>query len=186
MTGGFNIGTECFALLTTSHDPEFLLPVKIIILEKYTLNNRKTYKVKIRDIFESDFNYLKENFSLLRLSTTLKSETSQYTTNKPTFVKKSVMDTFNNKTEFLTYLNDKPFFLEENYITYNKEGLRELYDKFVKYLINFHFGRLYKLMSRSFLANTPIFENQKDMFLKRVNKIGFEDIFKRYDLDIEI
>lgn len=178
---GFNIGTECYALLTTPNEPEFLLPVKIIIMEKYSVGHKNTYKVKIRDIFETDFNYIKERFYLLRLPTKLSENPF---ISKATFVPKTKMNTFENKMEFLTYLNDKPFFLEENYICYDKNGLRDLYNRFVKYIINYHFSRLYQLMSRSFLANTPVFENQKNMFLKRVNKIGFEDIFKKFDLDI--
>ena len=34
MARGYNIGTECYALLT-SYDAEMLLPVKIVLLEKY-------------------------------------------------------------------------------------------------------------------------------------------------------
>ena len=41
-------------------------------------------------------------------------------------------------------------------------------------------------MNRSFMANTPLFENQKDMFLKRVNKIGFGDIFTKFELNLDI
>ena len=180
---GYNIGTECYALLTTPTDPEFLLPVKIIILEKYSLNNTNTYKVKIRDIFETDFSYIKEHIHLLRVPTTLSEKPYM---NKPTFIKKTKLNSFENKTELLNYLNDKPFFLEENYITLDKNGLKDLYCRFVKYLINFHFGRVYQLMNRSFLANTPIFENQKNMIIKRVHKIGFEDIFKKINLDLNI
>ena len=55
MVRTYNIGTECYALLISHTDPEFLLPVKIVILEKYTLNSKVTYKVKVKEIFESDF-----------------------------------------------------------------------------------------------------------------------------------
>lgn len=185
MVRTYNIGTECYGLLTSPTDPEFLLPVQIIILEKYSLGNKTSYKVKIKDIFETDFNYLKEHMSQLKLATNLKTE-SINTVKSPTFIKKSKLDTFENKIELLNYLNDKPFFLEDNYITLDKEGLKDLYYKFVRYIINFHYTRLFQLVNRSFLANTPIFENQKDMFLKRVNKIGFEDVFKKFDLKIDI
>lgn len=168
--------------MTTPNYPEVLIPVKIIILEKYTLNNKTTYKVRIRDIFETDFEYLKEYFPYLKLPTTLKESIGYY----KVFVKRDVMKGFNNKVELLTYLSDKSFFLEENYITLDKEGLKDLYCKFVKYLINYHYQRMFQLMSRSFMANTPVYENQKNMFLKRVNKIGFEDMFKRFGLDLTI
>lgn len=180
---GYNIGTECYALITSPVDPEFLLPVKIVLLEKYSLNNTNTYKVKIRDIYETDFNYLKEHLYQLRVPITLSEK--QYTS-KPNFIKKAKLESFENKTELLNYLNDKPFFLEENYISLDKDGLRDLYCKFVRYLINFHYIKLFQLMNRSFIANTPIFENQKNMFLKRVNKIGFEDIFKKFNLELTI
>ena len=59
MVRTYNIGTECYALITSPSEPEFLLPVKIILLEKYTLNSRVTYKVKIKDILENDIKFLK-------------------------------------------------------------------------------------------------------------------------------
>lgn len=176
----FNIGTECYALVTNSLDPEFLLPVKVILLEKYTMNNHTTYKVKIRDIFETNFDYLKEHLSGMRVSNTLKSES------KIPLIRKSQLNSITNKTELLTCLNDKPFFLDDNFITLDRESLKDLYLKFVKYLINYHYDRLFQLMSKSFLASTPLFENQKNMFLKRVNKIGFEDLFKKVDLELKI
>ena len=54
MVRTYNIGTECYALITCPNEPEFLLPVKVILLEKYTQGERTTYKVKIREIFEND------------------------------------------------------------------------------------------------------------------------------------
>lgn len=177
----YNIGTECYALLTSTNYPEVLIPVQAVILEKYALNNKNTYKIKIKDVFETDFEYLKEYFPNIKHPTTLKE--SNY---GKSLVKRDVMKSFNNKTEFLTYMSDKPFFIEENYITLDKDGLKDLYCKFVKYLINFHYQRLFQLTSRSFLANTPIYENQKNMFIKRVNKIGFEDMFKRFGVDLMI
>ena len=148
-------------------------------MEKYSLGNNTTYRVKIRDIFETDFNYLKDNFIQVRVQKNIKGDLG-------TLIKKTQLNSINNKTELLNYLNDQTFFLEDNYITLDKNGLRDLYNKFVRYLINYHMRQLYRLMSRSFLANTPIFENQKDMFLKRVNKIGFKDIFDKFELDLEV
>ena len=52
MVRTYNIGTECYALITSTSEPEFLLPVKVVILEKYTLNDSATYKVKIKEIYE--------------------------------------------------------------------------------------------------------------------------------------
>ena len=46
--------------------------------------------------------------------------------------------------------------------------------------------KLYDLMSRNFIANTPIFENQKDMFKKRIEKIGFGDMFQKYNLNLKL
>ena len=63
MVRTYNIGTECYALMTTTNDADFLLPVKIVILEKKTFNNKTTYKVKIKDILEKDFKYVKDNLN---------------------------------------------------------------------------------------------------------------------------
>ena len=46
MVRTYNIGTECYALITCPNEPEFLLPVKVVLLEKYTQGERTTYKVK--------------------------------------------------------------------------------------------------------------------------------------------
>ena len=72
MVRTYNIGTECYALLISHTDPEFLLPVKIVILEKYTLNSKVTYKVKVKEIFESDFDYLKKHLYGFRVAFSLK------------------------------------------------------------------------------------------------------------------
>ena len=176
MARGYNIGTECYALLTSSYDAEMLLPVKIVLLEKYSIHDRMTYKVKIREIFESNFELLKEHLAGFKVSANLKSE------NKIVLIKKSDLETVKEMSGLMEFIKDKEFFLEENYITLDKDGLYDLYDRFVKYLINYHYRRLYQIMSRSFLANRPVFENQKEMFKRRINKIGFGDMFEKYNL----
>lgn len=180
MVRTYNIGTECYALITCVNEPEFLLPVKVVLLEKYTLNSRTTYKVKIKEIFETDIKFLKEHFGSVRVSTNLKSA------NITTLLRKSEVESVNSLSELIQKLNDKPFYLEDNYITPDKDGLVDLYNKFVKYIINYHFRKLYQLTSRTFLANQPVFENQKDMFKKRVEKLGFGDMFQKYDLKLDI
>lgn len=176
----YNIGSECYALITSTSEPEFLLPTKVVILEKYTLNQKTTYKVKIREIFETNLDYLKEHIGSVRVSLNLKSDS------KSALIKKNEIDSSNSMSELIQKLNDHPFFLEDNYITQSKDALVELYNKFVKYIINYHFRKLYQLTSRSFLANQPVFENQKDMFKKRVERIGFGDMFEKYNLKLDI
>ena len=41
-------------------------------------------------------------------------------------------------------------------------------------------------MSRTFVSNTPIYENQKDVFKKRVEKIGFGDMFEKFGIKLSI
>ena len=176
----YNIGTECYALITCPNEPEFLLPVKVVLLEKYTQSSRVTYKVKIREILENDINYLKEHFSSVRVTMSLKS------TNITSLLKKPEVDSINTMSELLQKLNDKAFYLEDNYIVPDKTGLVDLYNKFVKYIINYHFRKLYQLTSRRFLANQPVYNDQKDVFLRRVENLGFGDIFRKYDLKLDI
>ena len=103
-----------------------------------------------------------------------------------TLLKKQEVESVNTMSELLQKLNDKPFYLEDNYIVPDRTGLIDLYNKFVKYIINYHYRKLYQLTSRTFLANQPIFNNQKDLFIRRVENIGFGDIFKKYDLKLDI
>ena len=180
MVRTYNIGTECDALITCPNEPEFLLPVKVILLEKYTQGERTTYKVKIREIFENDINYLKEHFSSVRVQMNLKSA------NITSLLKRTEVESVNTISELIQKLNDKPFYLEDNYIVPDKTGLIDLYNKFVKYIINYHFKKLYQLTSRSFISGQPIFNNQKDVFLRRVERLGFGDIFQKYDLKLDI
>ena len=180
MVRTYNIGTECYALITCPNEPEFLLPVKVILLEKYTQGERTTYKVKIREIFENDINYLKEHFSSVKVSMSLK------TNNITALLKKTEVESVNTISELIQKLNDKPFYLEDNYIVPDKTGLIDLYNKFVKYIINYHFKKLYQLTSRSFISGQPIFNNQKDVFLRRVERLGFGDMFQKYDLKLDI
>jgi len=180
MVRTYNIGTECYAIITSPNEPEFLLPVKIVLLEKYTQAERTTYKVKIREIFETDINYLKEHFSNVKVSTNLK------TFNLTTLLRKGELDSIKTMSELIQKLNDKPFYLEDNYIVPDKIGLVDMYNKFVKYIINYHFRKLFQLTSRSFLANQPVFNNQKDLFLRRVENLGFGDVLKKYDLKLDI
>ena len=179
MVRTFNIGTECYAILNSVTDPEFLLPIKIVILEKHTFNERTTYKVKIKDIYETDFNLLKEHLIGFKVSCNLRTEKMQ-------LVKKTEMDGFKGMGDLLAFLDKKPFFIEDVFITLDKDGLYDLYNRFVKYIINYHYKRLFTLCNRSFLANQPIFENQKEMFYKRVNSIGFGDVFDKYNLKLDI
>lgn len=180
MVRTYNVGTECYALITSPNEPEFLLPVKIVLLEKYTMDGRATYKVKIREIFESDINFLKEHFGNVKVSMNLKSE------NRSVILKKSEIDSVKTLSELVQKLNDKAFYLDDNYITPDKAGLVELYNRFVKYIINYHFRKLFQLTSRSFLANQPVFENQKDVFMRRIERLGFGDMFKKYELKLDI
>ena len=180
MVRTYNIGTECYALVTSMNEPEFLLPTKVVLLEKYTQGERTTYKVKIREIFENDINYLKEHFSSIRVTTNLKS------TNFTTLLKKNELESIKTMSELIQKLNDKPFYLEDNYIVPDKIGLVDLYNRFVRYIINYHYRKLFQLTSRGFLANQPVFNNQKDVFIRRVENLGFGDIFKKYDLKLDI
>lgn len=180
MVRTYNIGAECYAIITSPNEPEFLLPVKIVLLEKYTQAERTTYKVKIREIFETDINYLKEHFGNVKVSTNLK------TLNLTTLLRKGELDSIKTMSELIQKLNDKPFYLEDNYIVPDKVGLVDMYNKFVKYIINYHFRKLFQLTSRSFLANQPVFNNQKDLFLRRVENLGFGDVLKKYDLKLDI
>lgn len=180
MVRTYNIGTECYGLITSPNEPEFLLPVKIVLLEKYTQGSRTTYKVKIREIFETDINFLKEHFGSVKVSMNLKSA------NLTTLLRKDVVESVKTMSELIQKLNDRPFYLEDNYITPDKIGLQDLYNKFVKYIINYHFRKLYQLTSRSFLANQPVYNNQKDVFIRRVENLGFGDVLKKYDLKLDI
>ena len=154
--------------------------MKVILLEKYTQGERTTYKVKIREIFENDINYLKEHFSSVKVSMSLK------TNNITALLKKPEVESVKTISELIQKLNDKSFYLEDNYIVPDKTGLIDLYNKFVKYIINYHFKKLYQLTSRSFISGQPIFNNQKDVFLRRVERLGFGDMFQKYDLKLDI
>ena len=101
-------------------------------------------------------------------------------------IKKADLDQMNTMKEITDHVSSKAFYLEENYITIDKEGLKDLYIKFVKYLINYHYKKLYKLTSKSFLAGTPLFENQMEVFMRRVNKLGFGDYFERNNIKIDL
>ena len=103
-----------------------------------------------------------------------------------TLLKKVELEPIQSISELIQKLNDKPFYLEDNYITLDKDGLVDIYNKFVKYIINYHFRKLFQLTSRSFLANQPVFNNQKDLFLRRVENLGFGDVLKKYDLKLDI
>ena len=111
MVRTYNIGTECYALIVPTNEPEFLLPVKVVLLEKYTQGSRTTYKVKIREIFENDINYLKEHFGSVRVSMNLKSA------NFTTLLKRTEVESVKTMSELIQKLNDRPFYLEDNYIT---------------------------------------------------------------------
>lgn len=180
MTRTYNVGTECYAILSSVTDPEFMLPIKIVILEKHTFNERTTYKVKIKDIYETDFELLREHLMGMKVSCNLRTE------NKVQLVRKDELKEMKGMGDLLEKLDKKPFFIEDVFVTLDKEGLYDMYNRFVKYIINYHYKRLYTLCSRSFLANQPVFENQKEMFRKRVNSIGFGDMFDKYNLKLDI
>ena len=171
---------ECYALVTSPNEPEFILPVKVMLLEKYTQGDKTTYKVKIKEIYENDINFLKEHFINVKVSMSLK------TANLTTLLRKGEVDSIKTMSELIQKLNDRPFYLEDNYIVPDKTGLIDLYNKFVKYIINYHFRKLYQLTSRSFLINQPVYNDQKDIFIRRVESLGFGDVLKKYNLKLDI
>lgn len=180
MVRTYNIGMECYALVTSPNEPEFILPVKVMLLEKYTQGDKTTYKVKIKEIYENDINFLKEHFINVKVSMSLK------TANLTTLLRKGEVDSIKTMSELIQKLNDRPFYLEDNYIVPDKTGLIDLYNKFVKYIINYHFRKLYQLTSRSFLINQPVYNDQKDIFIRRVESLGFGDVLKKYNLKLDI
>lgn len=180
MNRTYNIGTECYALITSPSEPEFLLPTKVILLEKFTLDDRTTYKVKIKEIFETDINFLKEHFGNVKVTTNIKSD------NRFILLSKSELKSVNSISDLIQKLNDKPFYLEDNYISPDKSGMTDIYNKFVKYIVNYHFRKLYQVTSRKFLISQPIYNDQKDVFKRRVERLGFGDVFQKYDLKLDI
>ena len=150
MVRTYNIGTECYALLISHTDPEFLLPVKIVILEKYTLNSKVTYKVKVKEIFESDFDYLKKHLYGFRVAFSLKN------TNQNILIKVDKLETIKSMSDLLTYLNTKPFFVEDNYITLDKNGAEEY--------LNFPISRVQSVMIRELLG-----EKNEDKLIELFN-----------------
>ena len=129
---------------------------------------------------ENDINFLKEHFINVKVSMSLK------TANLTTLLRKGEVDSIKTMSELIQKLNDRPFYLEDNYIVPDKTGLIDLYNKFVKYIINYHFRKLYQLTSRSFLINQPVYNDQKDIFIRRVESLGFGDVLKKYNLKLDI
>lgn len=180
MTRSYNIGTECFALITSPNEPECLLPTKVVILDKYIMGEKVLYKVRIKEVYEDDMNFLKEHIPDIKVQTNIKSASVV------SLVKRNKLENINTKGELLQELNDKQFYIEDNYVTLDKEGLEDLYNKFVKYIINYHYRKLYQLTSRSFLRNQYIYNDQKDVFKRRVERLGFGDMFQKYELKLDI
>ena len=41
-------------------------------------------------------------------------------------------------------------------------------------------------MNRRFIYDSPIYASDKDLFLKRVERMGFGELFKDYELKLDI
>ena len=108
----YNIGTECYGLIIPANEPDFLLPVKIILLEKYSMGERILYKVKIKDILEPNIDYIKDHIMSVRVQTNIKS------ININNLLKRNEVDEINTMSELLQKLNEKPFYLEETLSPY--------------------------------------------------------------------
>lgn len=180
MISTLEIGTQCYGLLISPYDPEFLLPIQIKIMDKFVKEEQVYYKVKVLDMLETNFRMLKDHLPAFKVCRKKGSDI------KSTLIKKADFDSLYCKDDVIKLLEKDYFFIEGNFVRVDKDGLKELYNDFVKYIINYHYKRLYDLTSRSFLANTPVFENQKDMFEKRVKKIGFGDMFDKYGIKLAL
>jgi hypothetical protein len=101
-------------------------------------------------------------------------------------LKKDVIEGLNDMSDLIIALKKKFIYLNENYICTSISELHDLYDRFVKYIINYHYEQIYKLTNRTFLANSPIYENDKENYKKKINNIGFKNEFDRYGLKIDI
>lgn len=176
----YNIGMECYGLLTSPFEPDVLLPVKIVILEKFAIGDRMTYKVKIKEILEMDLNFIKEHIPNFKVITSMKP------INRTPLLKKTDVDSVNTVSELIQKLNDRYFFLEDNYMTPDRIGLEDLYNKFVKYILNYHLRMMHMVMGRSFLSKYPIYNNQKDVFMRRIERLGFGDMFQKYGFKMDI
>ena len=171
---------NCYALLTSYTDPEFLIPAMVKIYGKTFNGEEVLYKVEILEIYENNFKLLKEHLLNFKVCMSATRDT------RNSLLKKDVIEGLNDMSDLIIALKKKFIYLNENYICTSISELHDLYDRFVKYIINYHYEQIYKLTNRTFLANSPIYENDKENYKKKINNIGFKNEFDRYGLKIDI
>lgn len=180
MIKSLNIGINCYALLTSYTDPEFLIPAMVKIYGKEFNGEEVLYKVEILEIYENNFKLLKEHLLNFKVCMSATRDT------RNSLLKKDVIEGLNDMGDLIIALKKKFIYLNENYICTSISELHDLYDRFVKYIINYHYEQIYKLTNRTFLANSPIYENDKENYKKKINNIGFKNEFDKYGLKIDL
>lgn len=157
----------CHALLTSSYDPEIMIPVKGIIEDVFFEEDIPIYSIRIVKFYDN-INFLKTSFIGKSFLTNYRGKP------KPISLPKDIK-TLN---ELENWLGDKSryrFCVESNLVVRTKVEMLELYNRIQEYLILQKLRFIKKISLRS-SYDGPLRLNSSEEFNNRVRR-AFADLF---------
>ena len=157
----------CHALLTSSYDPEIMIPVKGIIEEVYFEENIPVYSIRIIKFYDN-INFLKQNFIGKPFLTNYRGKP------KPITLPKEIKTT----AEMENWLGENSkyrFCIESNLVVRTKNEMMQLFDRIGEYLILQKLRSIRKIILRT-PYNGPIKINSVAEYSIRMER-AFSDLF---------
>jgi len=161
----------CHALLTSTHDPEIMIPIKGIIEEVYFEENIPVYSIRIIKFYDN-IHFLKNHFIGKSFLTNYKGKP------KPIYIPKEIKTTI----EIENWLGENSkyrFCVESNLVVRTKNEMMQLFDRVAEYLILQKLRSIKKIVLRT-PYNGPLKLNSSAEYSIRIER-AFSDLFTSSD-----
>lgn len=157
----------CHALLTSSSDPEIMIPVKGVIEDVFFEEDIPVYSIRIVKFYDN-IHFLKTSFIAKPFLTNYRGKP------KPLYIPKEIK-TLNEIENWLSEKSKYRFCVESNLVVRTKLEMLELYNKIQEYLILQKLRAIKKIVLRTPYEG-PMKLNSSEEFNNRVRR-AFADLF---------
>jgi hypothetical protein len=161
----------CHALLTSTYDPEVMIPIKGIIEEVYFEENIPVYSIRIIKFYDN-IHFLKSNFIGKSFLTNYKGKP------KPIQIPKEIK-TITEMENWLGESSKYRFCIESNLVVKTKNEMMELFNRIGEYLLLQKLRAIRKIVLRT-PYDGPLKLNSTAEYSIRIER-AFSDLFATSD-----
>jgi hypothetical protein len=161
----------CHALLTSTNDPETIIPIKGIIEDVFFEEDIPVYSIKIIKFYDN-IHFLKSNFINRSFLTNYRGKP------KPIYIPKEIK-TIGEIENWLSGKSKYRFCVESNMVVRTKIEMMDLFNKIQEYLILQKLRSIRKITLRTPYEG-PLKLNSTVEFSNRIQR-GFGDLFNTVD-----